>query len=447
MPSPSRSLALVLATVVLAAGLAGCMQPELGPRPNVDVPTDGPRGHALKAAGVRTTAATLTGAVEEDLPTGGSRFVLGREVRSIAEHRAVIFHAAQVGSKTGVLVALPSGDLVLNGPIGYRASAFTLTPEATLRQVQLDPDVKARVQTSEGLQRALDEAGFGKDAFFGDGTTLRLRGAVEVRATRIVLVTEGGAEELGGSALVEFSGPIVSTVDLSRSSEPTTLRLTVTGSRGMLTLANASGKVELDDRERVVTLEGHAAIALASGTSVALAPSSVEENAPHVFAGAEGRAFQVYANGGAQVPARLVLSLESDSAAVGSDETRKVRFSLKNADPNTDAVITNVDIRGAPDDAVRLPGFRLLTEEFAEAAAGNPVAMAAFVAAAPALIIADAFRVILEAIFGPPQVPQMIEAGTTFTSELGVSKPSGPFDATITFEGNFEATSATLRVS
>ncbi|HEX2021612.1 MAG TPA: hypothetical protein VHH36_02810, partial [Candidatus Thermoplasmatota archaeon] len=221
---------------------------------------------------------------------------------------------------------------------------------------------------------------------------------------------------------------------------PRAFDVVVSARREALALDEAAGHATLDGSRRVA-LGGASVLTLASGTRVRLAPQG-----DGVRAQVDGRAFQLVAGGEARIPSALLLQVEARVAASAGGYASP-EFRLVASDPDADPVITAVRIEGAPDGAVRLPGYVSLTEQVARDMGGDPVARAMLAPAMPALLFADAFGAFVDALFGPAPLTQQIEGGSTFSSRLAVSGEGAPYEATIVVEGNFPTTRATFRVA
>ncbi len=445
---PRRAPLALLALVLVPPALAGCLRPDLGTTPGaaLDGWTGGPRGHVVNAGALPSDSATVTGVAFVAEPTGELRFRAGSERRAPAEHRAIVFHDANVpGKGVGTLIALPVNEVSVDGPVAYTASAATITATEIRHRIREAP-TPFRAEPNEALRARLQESGFWSDAAFGARLELRARAGVTLGADRLVLVTPNAVVELGRSTRVEGVESVTTTVPLERVADPTRFLVAIAEERGFLILANASGPVDLDDGARKVSVDGAVALALASGSNVTLIPADADVPGSRPLASVRGRAYQVYSNGRAAIPARLDASIATSSVVVPAGESRAAKFTIGNPDPHTDAAVSEVAVTGAPDDALRMPGFRSITATAFAQVRDDPAAAAVLTAASPALILADAIQLIAEAIAGPPPVPQVLASGASFSSEIGARKPGGPYEATITFTGNFEPRSVTLRV-
>lgn len=448
--------AVALVVLFVTASLAGCVrQGEFGSRPNADDPTagvvDAPEargGHAIETRRLSGSAAAVAGIAADNLPTGRLTFRLGPEPTSLAEHRALVLHDARVqGVGVGVLIALADRDFVIDGPVGYSANAVAVTRDELTYRVAEDPAARVRVETSEALQQALDESGFGSTVFFAETLAMRTRGFVQVEAERLVLVDEDGAHEVGSTAVVERAGVVAASAVLDEVGVPDNVFFEITSERGAVVVANATATIVLaEDDEDVRDVKGNLAFTLGAPTNVSIMPPQADDPSAEVVLDVRGRAYQIYAEGRALLQSSLTLTLDSSEVIVPEEGAVEVKMRLRNNDPNTDAVIGSVNVTGAPEGAVRMPGFSSVTAEAFAAFADHPAALAAVALASPALVVLDAWLLIVDAIFGPPPIPQVVNAGTTFTTALSVTKPEGAFDAAIDVGGNFDATRATLAV-
>lgn len=426
----SAWLPLVLA-VVPALGLAGCTMDE--PMRSTG---ETPRGHPVAASTLHAAGVALSGlALARE--SGDASWEIG-EADPMTDHRALILYGARLApGGEGTLVVLPEDEaLRTTGPVRYVVSALSMRAGTQHERV-------ARNATPNLLppDDALRAAGFHADAFFGEPIELRASATFTLRASRIVLVDAAGARELGAEARVEAFDAASATGPFARLAPAADARLAVADARGALALADGVGVLEITDDAGPVALDGASIVTLAEGSVVRVAPAS-ETVAVHV----EGRAFQAIVEGAPQLRARIAVRVMQSEIEIGEGETRAVDFEFVSLDRDTDAILADVRIEGAPDGAVALPRFTPLIEEITREFEDEPLALLMIAPAMPGIALLSFVESVAAMFDGVSDVPQRVPAAMAFHSKLVVRRGVEPFEARLVVEGNFESASAVLVV-
>ncbi|HWG91170.1 MAG TPA: hypothetical protein VNZ52_10025 [Candidatus Thermoplasmatota archaeon] len=414
-----------LALLLLAVPFAGCVSD------GIEVDNQG-AGHPLSASVSRASVLRLDGLDHPGHRDGIThlRFGPGNDT---GEPATLLLHDATLASGERGLLLVSSPTLSLTGSLDYRAASVLVGNERVVLALSRG-NMRATELTVPG---PVFEGEFFWPMAHATPVGLTLPGEVRVSGDRLVFATEAGLRNLTGPVTITGVTGAQANAPLVLEEAASRLTFEVAKRRGTLALSGAEGEARLDGGTPAA-LKGDTILTLARGTKVSLTSA-----ARNLALSAEGHAYQVMVAGKPLLRARLQVEFEPATKTVGTDTQESVRLRIRNLDPNTDALLTRVGLEGAPENTVSLP--RVMPVSITDQVLSTPGAMPIAAAAAPALILTDAILAFAW-LFEPPAIPQMLEAGATFTTDAYVRTYGEGYTARLVLDGNFPVTEATLTV-